>query len=748
MTITLYANCKLTQDKNFAVDDISDYLATFSTADVLTETDLNYFKHKRETFILLDLGQSALNYYNKRFNFCKIQNGTDKAVYYFITNLEWRSKQVIYLTLYQDTVSTFGILPLTDKTLVHREHKDRFLRHASNIAYPIIDKVSEGLQPIMLKDKEQIVSYDGTDNAIDLYNTRWYLAYINNDDIDPTDFNQVNPVTMWIFAENRIAAVYGTYTDHNITVGDGEVVFAPIPLKNGTGNQYVNYQIKIETDTIDIDCKYDLYGGLIVNWLKIKRIGGDLVYTICHTTYNSDMEVISSSSDTPVTITASMYKGQFCPAYITIYKCDTLDIYNDGVYYSAPYFGIGDDCNGLVDLDRTNSKIIKIIELPYCPLNIRGLINDGICFNNNIEMANTPITGFRALRFRQGRNLKEDLKCNFTYSAIKPFPSNYKIYSPVTLSKTTLKNKDYEFKLLHSEIYNLKFVYDSFSKLVKMENIVYNYSSPVYNTMRFTFVPSMNISSKFLFDLEATFQSDKTEDYGNILVVSRNNETPIYTSQYINYLRTGYNYDVKAKEQKNAQNIIGGTLGLVGSAIGVAAGVASENPFLIGSSIAGAVTSVASMTANTIYNSISMEQSIEQKLAQAKAQANSVQTADDLSLLDYYTKNNKAKLCYYKPSEAMENNIYNLFYYLGYRSEQMKKPSLDTRLRFNFIQADIDIDFNKVETNTMNMTKEIIDDYKGRFAVGLTLFHYFNNEFDFEQKYENWESVFKNDLTA
>lgn len=747
MTITLYANCKLTQDKNFAVDDISDYLDTFSTADVLTETDLNYFKHKRETFILLDLGQSALNYYNKRFNFCKIQNGTDKAVYYFITNLEWRSKQVIYLTLYQDTVSTFGILPLTDKTLVHREHKDRFTRISATKAEPIIDKVSEGLQPIMLKDKEQIVSYDGTDNAIDLYNTRWYVAYINNDDIVATDYNQSNPVTMWIFAENKIAVAYGVSTNHNITLGEGELSFAPIPLKNGTGNQYVNYQIKIENNTIDIESHYDLYGGLVVNWVKIKRLAGDLIYTKCKTIYNSAMAVTSSSSEPSVTIAANEYYGRECPAYIYIYKCNSLDIYNAGTYYTARYFGGGSECNGLVDLDRTNSKIIKIIELPYCPLNIRGLINDGLHFYNNVEIANTPISNFKALRFREGGNLKEELKCQLSYSAINPFPSNYKRYNPSNLSRTALKNKDYEFKLLHSEIYNFKFTYDSFSKLVKLENITFN-DDVSANIMKFAFVPSMNISSKFLFDLEATFQSDIEEDYGNILAVNRNNETPIYTSQYINYLRTGYNYDVKAKEQKNIQNIVGGALGLVGSAVGVAAGIASENPFLIGASIAGAVTSVTSMTANTIYNSISMEQSIEQKLAQAKAQANSVQTADDLSLLDYYTKNNKAKLCYYKPSEAMENNIYNLFYYLGYRSEQMKKPSLDSRLRFNFIQADIDIDFNKVETNTMNMTKEIIDDYKGRFAVGLTLFHYFNSEYDFEQKYENWESVFENDLTA
>ena len=745
MTITLYANCKLATDKNFAVDDIETYLATFGTSDKYTEANLNYFVHKLNTFILLDLGQSALNYYNKRFNFCKIQNGTDKAVYYFITNLEWRSKQVIYLTLYQDTISTFGVLPLTSKCLVHREHKDRFKRNSSTSAYPIIDKVGEGLNPILLKDSETIVSADGTDNAISLLNVRWFIAYINNNAIDATDFNQVNPVSMWIFAENDIRVSVGASTYVSLTASDGVVCYAPIPLKNGSGNRYINYTLNFDGTDVPINCHYDHVGGLAVNWAKVQRVGANYEVTTCHTTYNSSMTVISSSSDTPVLYNTVLYTVADSTARTFQYKCDSLDVYNDGVYYGFDESGLADNCNGLKSMDRTDSKIIKIVELPYCPLMIYGKFDPyGLFFYNNVDTANTPISGFRALKLREGGNLFENLTSRYNYNHIKPYPSNFKVYSPRTWYKTDLKTKGLEFKLLHSELYNLKFTYDSFSKIVKLENVTFD--SLFVNALTFTFVPSMNISSKFLFDLSESFMTDKEEDYGNVLVVTRNNEAPIYTSQYINYLRTGYNYDVKAKEQKEAQNIIGGALGLVGSTVGIIGGIASENPFLIGSSVVGAITSVTSMTANTIYSSVSMTQAIEQKIAQAKAQAVSVQNADDLSLLDYYTKNNKAKLCYYKPSQQMENNLFNMFYYLGYRAEEMKKPNLSSRLRFNYIEADIDIDFNAISTNTMNMTKEIIDDYKGRFAVGLTLFHYFNNEYDFEQKYENYESIFENDL--
>ena len=266
------------------------------------------------------------------------------------------------------------------------------------------------------------------------------------------------------------------------------------------------------------------------------------------------------------------------------------------------------------------------------------------------------------------------------------------------------------------------------------------------NHAKFSFVASTNIASKFLFDFSATFPQKGDQDYSNILIVSRNNEYPIYTNQYINYLRTGYNYDLKAKERQETVGAITTGLGIAGGAASIGLSIASMNPAVAVSGIIGGVTAITSSLVSNINTSITNTQALEQKQAQLKNQSASVQTSDDLSLLDYYTKCNKAKYVIYKPSEAMEENLYNLFFYTGYKVEKMEKPNLQSRLRFNFIQADIDLDMNDVVFNTLNVSKEIIDDYKGRFAIGLTLFHYYNNEYDFEQKYENWESIFENEI--
>ena len=41
-----------------------------------------------------------------------------------------------------------------------------------------------------------------------------------------------------------------------------------------------------------------------------------------------------------------------------------------------------------------------------------------------------------------------------------------------------------------------------------------------------------------------------TIDYEDYLLVSRNNEETIFSNDYLNYIRTGYNYDKKARDRE------------------------------------------------------------------------------------------------------------------------------------------------------------------------------------------------------
>ena len=115
-------------------------------------------------------------------------------------------------------------------------------------------------------------------------------------------------------------------------------------------------------------------------------------------------------------------------------------------------------------------------------------------------------------------------------------------------------------------------------------------------------------------------------------------------------------------------------------------------------------------------------------------------------MLKYYTKGNFAKIATYEPSEKQKNRIALLFHYCGYKAEYLGIPKLRSRLRFNYIQADIDISETAQAFLSNNFNNEIIENYKVKWAEGITIMHHFRNKWNFEQDLENWESVLENRL--
>ena len=128
---------------------------------------------------------------------------------------------------------------------------------------------------------------------------------------------------------------------------------------------------------------------------------------------------------------------------------------------------------------------------------------------------------------------------------------------------------------------------------------------------------------------------------------------------------------------------------------------------------------------------------IASKLEQLKNQAVSVESSDDIDLLEVYS-NNKAKLTEWRCSDNMRKAIYDLFYYCGYATNEMKIPTLNTRMHFNFIQAELELN----ETN--NLPDFVVNDLIERFKNGVTVMHAIQNTetekvWDWNQEYENWE---------
>ena len=241
------------------------------------------------------------------------------------------------------------------------------------------------------------------------------------------------------------------------------------------------------------------------------------------------------------------------------------------------------------------------------------------------------------------------------------------------------------------------------------------------------FKVSRNICSKFLFTFKEVNYKKSREDYDNILPVARNNEEVLYSSQYLNYLRNGYNFDVKAKQRQEDTAKAG--LGL--SVASVVASLLFASTPVGPLAVATAGIGLASQYINYAKTIASNEESIEQKLQESKNQAVSVLNNDDVDLFDAYS-DNKAKICQYWVSDDMISVLDDLFYYAGYSVNKQMIPNVSSRYWFNFLQASLEVNA------TNNISEECLNDIKEKFEQGVTFLH-FHNGFDFDQVKENLE---------
>lgn len=375
----------------------------------------------------------------------------------------------------------------------------------------------------------------------------------------------------------------------------------------------------------------------------------------------------------------------------------------------------------LTNYDRTLSTLIKIIKIPYCPVDY------------TYDLANDQFTISSIFAYDNGELVLQDINAKFEATIetniLNPFKDIfYHEYQPAV---NQARNNEYETKLFHSDYYQIKFVYDSFSYTFPLEKVYVDATLfPEYFRFKFKMTSTMNSKFAFLFD-DIVYRY-ATEDYPNVLCVSRNNEEVIYNSTYLNYLRTAYNYDLKAKERTETASTIGTALTIVGSVAGVGLAIATENPALIITSILGATSAITTSVINNVNTIAQQEANQESKLKQLQAQSVSVAGSDDVDIMSAYC-DNRAKLCVYKVSERMKNALADLFFYTGYATNEMKIPNFNTRYYFNFIAMIPDI------INICNLSEEIINDIKTRWSNGVTIIHGQASQWNLAQDKENWE---------
>ena len=798
-TLILYKSCRIREEKLFIVDDISSYLST------LTKQTITAFQYQRQGMSLkikINKSQDNLNFTEANdYNYASIQNDSQKVCYYFIKSKKQLADSTIELELTMDTINTFR--PTTDfevsaRTKVNREHKNRLniaskrilvvieytgteigdideddvvsiyndrdpdpmftgvverkdvgsigiiidnptteqdyidmiepyigtlmeinqdganyilftptsindFDFTTTITYGrLIDINSEGLTPLLYGKNKGIIQGD---------NQSWYLIYKGN-----------NPLNCYLCADNGFTA---TIQNANKEITPADLVtgtyYYILPDRNG--DPYAAYDIGVNLETAE---------GKDVSAMITHEGTGDATYNKQWVTYyykdGSDIKVgrffyldlgsgfFYVSTLTLYTTSKIVIKSEQSPI-----KGNTLGVLtnNTATIRSGASFDINlsttqVEVYDITTLNRTDADIAKIIKLPYrpCDANFTGWLYDS------------------TMHMLLLSNLDKALESGLS-TAYNPFEDLRLVAGAPSLSAS--KDKKWESKLFHSDYYQPKFVYDSFTFIFSLERQKQYVSTSDFQII---FTATGTINSRFLFTF-ASYDVDgyALEDYSNILPIARNNELPIYNSDYINYIKMGFNYDVKSKQRQEAGQWIGTALSLVGSIASFASSSVTG-----GFGIAGGI-SLATATLGQLVNAVNSTAQAEanqaQKLFQLRQQKESVMGSDDLDIMSKYT-GNKAKWMLYQVSSRMESVLFDLFHFTGYIDGTSKVPNVTTRKWFNFLSCDLVIN----EDNNLN--DDIINDIKGKYALGVTFMHC--NEinsvktWDWTQEKENWET--------
>ena len=757
-TIYLY-RINFPKDTNCLIDDFATFL---SGSPYSVYYNQQYVKNDLDITHKLLIGQDNVN--NIDYNYCSIHNSDEtKVFYYHIMDTEWVSPQCVRLALHMDTVNTLAnaneycsprnFLATTE---IERQHIDRFKQKTGwnpsvgGTLWRNIDRESEGIVP----DKEK--TYDASlQENID--NLDWFLIY--------RKFGSDTSVKPYLCASSPIRLHSVSSLTHTLTYDELEEnsIYYWIPFDNPQGYLKINGTLEIEN--------YDKNGTQAV---AFKRVGTSIKYKI----WKAENTSVTIPGTNPYPDTIHIYPSpQYASNYVssppdsegwnngtsyvfqysTFLRASDTDITNQGTYAiltnAQPSVGIWCHPNGVAvvvpgysALNVSNSKITKVIRLPYCPIDYTRN-NDGsyefpgttIAFDGFIDISG--IVRVNPSLIPLGTTGK--IKVSVPEMTVNLTPQ----YITTTLHKGLNKSfcNGLESKMYHSELRSFKAVFDSFSTELRLEDIDTSTASVLMNTtIPIDYKPTSTINSKLGFRLNISSTNvgsyKEKEDFDRLLLVTRNSEETLYNDEYINYIKNGYNYDKKANALQLESQQRGAAIQTIGSVASILAGivdVAVGTKVMGAGMIASGVTGMASSAgawANVNKTKESQDNAMKSKLSQLASQSTSTSGTDDVDLMKWYS-DNRLHIMKYEPKELEKERIIHLLDITGYSHHTYDTPNVDSRIWYNYIKCIPQLDYE----GTKVLKSEWLDDLKARYNEGVTVFHSRSGNYCLDRQYENYE---------
>lgn len=753
----------ISPDLNGYIDDLEVYLGSIEDlddSDYFAKYEIQYQKHALDLTVKIRTSESKQLSYD--YNYCSIQNvlndsGTkEERCYYFITNLVVKSSDAIELTLHLDTVNTLGQGAYSKcnprnflaTTYIKRQHKDRFkkkLDHVPGTSVTLlreIDAVDEGIVPDKIKQSDTKLT---TGQDLD-----WYLIY-------RTKTTQNNsPIETLLCASSELKINNATISDISVETNDLEqdkyyyIVSSNSDVPVSVKINNIEYTADNQDHIIDywplpVGPYGTVYGvtlGQFVGFCYYKENNSITIKGLYRekgegrSAYLPTINIFSMSNFTEMVVknTTKYFKSNdYTISFVTFSTLQgTWENYTPGTQEST--------ISSIDLLDRSDSRLVKVIRYPYCPINyMYDETSQCFFFDSSWQMDSDLLF----LKYT-GNNIpllgnNHILSLNVSDYVKLSIPA-------ATQTDTADKNINAESKLFNSAFKTVKLTYDSFSLPIFWENyILYPYGVED-TTLTIDFKPTATINSSFGFKLntEPLGVYQTVEDYGKYLLVTRNNEEVIYNDAYINYIKNGYNYDKKANALALEQAQRSATASTVGTALSTVGSIAAlaAAPFTGGLSMAAAIPMITSsitggISAANAWKNVgnlveNQENTMAAKLAQLKAQAASASGSDDVDLMSWYC-DNRLHLIHYQPKLEWRQALYRAFDYTGYAFKRYGTPSVDTRIWYNFLQCSPMIEYE----GSRKARNVWLEDLKNRYESGVTVFHNRNGRWNFTRQYEN-----------
>ena len=720
LTLTCYYNTHI--KKNHCLSYLTSYLSGKEVSEVEQteiETCRGFEENAQNYSIRISLTNG--NSVNK-IDYVKLVDKTSNRDirYYHVVSFRYVSQYVYELNLELDTVNTYASFLTSGKfknVKMKRKMKDRWALY-NQTYYRLYDKCDEGLGNVatQVEYNEKVT----TENC-----------YIVNRTLEDTDSLHV-PFAMnlnRIYVDNG-KTVSGTMNvcnyGNSIDIGKITAPGSPIYAFNGW-RVFAYCESSDDLLTTNIELEGHDNKTLLCNAYHIRCVKSSEDVLIFAGTY-------SDGVFTPITSyrlkpTSSSYSGElilnknYSSGAARIYYEETPNTQDTTLTLGTNY-AVSD----LITINENNRYMSSDYTKQVSVISVNSLNK----YDSQIK-AITDVPFFPATNtlIWMGDNVGTIVKKMLTTTAsldLNVSGSEPRHYTKSLNKIVMTRNKVNESKLYGSYVRDHQICYDTFALPVQPE-----YYNGYVQSISTTLYKPLDLSNDLAFKCTTLKEQSLNS---NVMSCTRNNNVVVYSNEYLEYLRNGYNYDEKAQSLNRIKTGVNlaVSLGSVGLNAGLKGAQGKLGTFGLIQSIG---TSAATIT-SSIFSNIENDRALEQKRISLINTSPNMSGATSIDLFKTVNDGNCLRYVTTRPSDEVLESIYNLFYFYGY-ADNTTKDSLQltkTREYFDYYQGDAE-EF-VLDTYYNPLAKKYLVQ---ALSEGITLEYQYNGHWLTEGTlYENWET--------